>query len=124
DKVEDIAQQVRDDMVDTLDDLGLGYVDLLLMHWPGGFGEQGSGDADFPHQSRATLWRSFCELADKGAARFEGFQCSARPGSRAASAALGVRRARPPQKPISTAPRPLWRRVWRMALGFVAIASK
>ncbi|MEA1053337.1 hypothetical protein U5801_26555, partial [Lamprobacter modestohalophilus] len=21
--------------------LGLGYVDLLLMHWPGGFGEQG-----------------------------------------------------------------------------------
>ncbi|WP_242513588.1 hypothetical protein [Halochromatium salexigens] len=25
-------------MVDTLDDLGLGYVDPLLMNWPGGFG--------------------------------------------------------------------------------------
>jgi diketogulonate reductase-like aldo/keto reductase len=69
DQVEDIAQKVRDDMVDTLDDLGLGYVDLLLMHWPGGFGEGTTGDPDFPRRARATIWRTFCELADKGAAR-------------------------------------------------------
>ncbi|EIC20918.1 aldo/keto reductase family protein [Thiorhodovibrio frisius] len=69
DKVEDIAQKVRDDMVDTLDDLGLGYVDLLLMHWPGSFSENTTGDPDFPRKARATIWRTFCELADKGAAR-------------------------------------------------------
>jgi diketogulonate reductase-like aldo/keto reductase len=69
DKVDDIAQRVRDDMADTLDDLGLGYVDLLLMHWPGGFGENTTGDPDFPRKARATIWRTFCELADKGAAR-------------------------------------------------------
>lgn len=69
DKVEDIAQKVRDDMVATLDDLGLGYVDLLLVHWPGGFGEPVSNDPDFPRKTRATIWRTFCEFADKGAAR-------------------------------------------------------
>lgn len=69
DKVDDIAQRVRDDMMDTLDDLGLGYVDLLLMHWPGGFGQHTSPDPEFPRKARATIWRTFCELADKGAAR-------------------------------------------------------
>ena len=65
----DIAQRVRDDMADTLDDLGLGYVDLLLMHWPGGFGQPISKDPDFPRKARATIWRTFCEFLDKGAAR-------------------------------------------------------
>lgn len=69
DKVDDIRQKVRDDMVDSLDELGLGYVDLLLMHWPGSFGENTTGDPDFPRRARATIWRTFLELADKGAAR-------------------------------------------------------
>jgi diketogulonate reductase-like aldo/keto reductase len=69
DKVDDIAQKVRDDMADTLDDLGLGYVDLLLVHWPGVFGQHSSGDPDFPRKARASIWRTFCEFADKGAAR-------------------------------------------------------
>jgi diketogulonate reductase-like aldo/keto reductase len=69
DKVDDIAQKVRDDMVDTLDDLGLGYVDLLLMHWPGVFGPLSSSDSNFPRKARAAIWHAFCEIADKGAAR-------------------------------------------------------
>ena len=69
DKVDDIARKVQDDMVDTLDDLGLGYGDLLLMHWPGGFEPHSSNDPDFPRKARATVWRAFCALADKGAAR-------------------------------------------------------
>lgn len=56
-------------MVDTLDDLGLGYVDLLLMHWPGSFGQRSSTDPNFSRKARATIWRTFCEIADKGAAR-------------------------------------------------------
>lgn len=69
DEVEDVAQKVRDDMVRTLDELGLGYVDLLLIHWPGRFGDNATGDPDFPRRARATIWRTFCELAEKGAAR-------------------------------------------------------
>ena len=69
DQVDDIAQKVRDDMADTLDDLGLGYVDLLLMHWPGSFGYPNSADPGFPREARATIWQAFCEIADRGAAR-------------------------------------------------------
>jgi diketogulonate reductase-like aldo/keto reductase len=69
DKVEDVAQKVRDDMAQTLDELGLGYVDLLLMHWPGSFGENTTGDPNFPRKTRATIWRTYCALTEKGAAR-------------------------------------------------------
>lgn len=67
--VADVAQKVRDDMVDTLDDLGLGYVDLLLVHWPGGFSMGPGEDPAARRETRAVIWQTFCELADKGAAR-------------------------------------------------------
>ena len=62
----DIAQRVRDDMMRTLDDLRLGYVDLLLMHWPGPFENR---DAAFAREARKTIWETFGELHAKGAAR-------------------------------------------------------
>jgi len=69
DKVPDIAQRVRDDFVRSLDDLRVGYVDLLLMHWPGPFQNT---DAAFARQARQTIWQTFAEFYEKGAARAVG----------------------------------------------------
>lgn len=49
DRVPDIAQRVRDGMQRTLDDLRVGDVDLLLMHWPGPLANE---DADFAWRAR------------------------------------------------------------------------
>ena len=64
--MQDVAQRVRDDMQRTLDDLRVGYVDLLLMHWPGPFE---NADAVFARRPRRTIWTAFVELRDKGAPR-------------------------------------------------------
>jgi diketogulonate reductase-like aldo/keto reductase len=66
DTVPDIAQRVRDDMQRTLDDLHVGYVDLLLMHWPGPFANT---DTVLARRWRITIWETFNELHQKGAAR-------------------------------------------------------
>ncbi|PRP93117.1 Glyoxal reductase [Enhygromyxa salina] len=66
DEVEDIGQRVLDDMMRSLDDLALGYVDLLLIHWPGPFENR---DAALARDARRTIWRTFMALHDKGAAR-------------------------------------------------------
>ncbi len=66
DKVPDVGQRVDDDMMRTLDDLGVGYVDLLLMHWPGPFENE---DADFARRTRKTIWEKFVSYYEKGAAR-------------------------------------------------------
>jgi diketogulonate reductase-like aldo/keto reductase len=69
DKVPDIAQRLRDDLMRSLDDLRVGYVDLLLMHWPGPFGNT---DAAFARRTRQTIWETFAEFYEKGAARAVG----------------------------------------------------
>ena len=66
DKVPDLAQRLRDDLMRTLDDLCLGYVDLLLMHWPGPFENK---DAVFAREARAIIWQTFTEFYKKGSAR-------------------------------------------------------
>ena len=66
DKVENIQQRVQDDFARTLDDLAIGYVDLLLIHWPGTFA---GTDASFAREARANIWKTFVELYNKGAAR-------------------------------------------------------
>lgn len=69
DKVPDIAQRVRDDFMRSLEDLRVGYVDLLLVHWPGPFGNT---DAAFARRARQTIWETVAELHEKGAARAVG----------------------------------------------------
>ena len=66
DKVENIQQRVQDDFARTLDDLAVGYVDLVLIHWPGTFAGE---DALFAREARANIWKTFVELYNKGAAR-------------------------------------------------------
>jgi diketogulonate reductase-like aldo/keto reductase len=65
-KVKDIEQRVRDDFARTLDDLSLGYADLLLIHWPGTFDNR---DLSFARESRAIIWKTFIDLYEKGSAR-------------------------------------------------------
>ena len=69
DKVSDVAQRLRDDLMRTLDDLRVGYVDLLLMHWPGPFANT---DAAFARKTRQVIWETFAEFHEKGAARAVG----------------------------------------------------
>lgn len=69
DKVPDIAGRLRDDLMRTLEDLRLGYVDLVLMHWPGPFANT---DAAFARRTRATIWKVFGEFLEKGAVRAVG----------------------------------------------------
>lgn len=66
DTVTDVAARVRDDMLRTLDDLMMGYVDLLLIHWPSPFSNQ---DPVLGRRMRATIWQTFREFFDKGTAR-------------------------------------------------------
>ncbi len=69
DKVPDVPGRLRDDLMRTLEDLHLGYVDLLLMHWPGPFENR---DAAFARDTRRTIWEAFLEIYEKGAARAVG----------------------------------------------------
>lgn len=66
DKVDSPQQRVLDDFMRTLDDLRMGYVDLLLMHWPGPFENR---DAAFARAARRTIWETFVALYQRGAAR-------------------------------------------------------
>lgn len=55
-----------------LERLGLGYVDLLLMHWPGPYGSCGVGDAESNRRKRREMWAAMEALYDAGLARAVG----------------------------------------------------
>ena len=65
-EVSDVRQRLLDDLAVSLGDLGVGQLDLLLLHWPGAFGET---DAVFARRTRAVMWRTLCEVYGKKAAR-------------------------------------------------------
>ena len=62
-EVEDIQQRVMDDFERSKEKLGMGYVDLLLMHWPGTFGNT---DRGFAREARLAIWETFESLVDRG----------------------------------------------------------
>eukprot|EP01062_Namystynia_karyoxenos_P074046 TRINITY_DN70872_c0_g1_i1.p1 TRINITY_DN70872_c0_g1~~TRINITY_DN70872_c0_g1_i1.p1 ORF type:complete len:357 (+),score=129.12 TRINITY_DN70872_c0_g1_i1:104-1072(+) len=62
----DVGQKVTDDFLHSLEKLGLGYVDLLLIHWPG---KHGSKDKALNRARRSIAWRSLEALYKKKVAR-------------------------------------------------------
>jgi diketogulonate reductase-like aldo/keto reductase len=64
--VPDVGQRVITDFEKSLDDLGVGQVDLLLVHWPGTFSET---DAAYARKARAEVWTAFCDIHAKLGAR-------------------------------------------------------
>jgi len=65
-EVPDLQQRVLDDFDASKEKLGLGYVDLLLMHWPGSFDHD---DAGFAREARVAIWETFESLLERGDAQ-------------------------------------------------------
>lgn len=62
----DVKQRTLIDFEKSLDELNLGYVDLLLMHWPG---QHNSTDAVLNRRLRKECWSVFEEIYKSGKAR-------------------------------------------------------
>ncbi|MFC7337491.1 aldo/keto reductase family protein [Haloferula chungangensis] len=62
-KVDDLAARVADDFDRSKEMLGMGHVDLLLMHWPGTFENQ---DAGFAKEARLAIWETFESFVERG----------------------------------------------------------
>jgi diketogulonate reductase-like aldo/keto reductase len=62
----DIKSRILIDFERSLDELNLGYVDLLLMHWPGSFN---SNDKERGDRIRKEVWEVFEEIYESGRAR-------------------------------------------------------
>lgn len=65
-EVTDIQQRVLDDFERSKEKLGVGIIDLLLMHWPGTFGNK---DAGFAKEARIAIWETFEALNERGDAK-------------------------------------------------------
>lgn len=68
-----IQARVKDDFDASKEKLGMGYVDLLLMHWPGDFAND---DPVFAKEARAAIWEAFEGFLQRGDARAIGI-CNA-----------------------------------------------
>lgn len=62
----DLRQRILDDFDRSKEKAGIGYYDLLLMHWPGPFDNT---DAEFGRRARAEIWSAFEEIYQRGDAR-------------------------------------------------------
>ncbi len=61
--VDDIGQRVMDDFEHSKEKLGVGAVDLLLVHWPGSFDNTDAGRA---REARLAVWERFEALLARG----------------------------------------------------------
>jgi diketogulonate reductase-like aldo/keto reductase len=64
--VDDIDLRTKTDYQKALDEMGIGYFDLILIHWPAGFNES---DGDFARQHRAQVYTAFEDLLRLGKVR-------------------------------------------------------
>jgi len=64
--VPSVSQRIRDDMQKSLDDVGVGYFDLVLVHWPGCGSEK---DAEYARKVRAEMWGVLEGFLELGTAR-------------------------------------------------------
>jgi diketogulonate reductase-like aldo/keto reductase len=68
--VEQIRESVRRQFEESLDDLGVGYVDLMLLHWPSEHRPSGdASSAKLARQRRFAAWRVLEEVYGLGWAR-------------------------------------------------------
>jgi diketogulonate reductase-like aldo/keto reductase len=58
-----VSQETKRHFEESLVELGVGYVDLMLLHWPSG---HGLGDADTNRQRRLAAWKVLEEVYEKG----------------------------------------------------------
>lgn len=65
----DLKQRVLDDFDSSKEKVGIGYFDLILMHWPGPFDNR---DAAFGRQARTAIWSAFEDIYRRGDARVIG----------------------------------------------------
>lgn len=64
--VASVRQRVLDDYDNSLQEVGVGQFDLLLLHWPGAFGET---DAAYAREARKEMWGALETILEQGTAR-------------------------------------------------------
>lgn len=62
----DVGARATSDFFKSLDNLGVGYTDLLLMHWPGDFDET---DVEVAKANRKAVWQAMEALQLKGSTK-------------------------------------------------------
>jgi diketogulonate reductase-like aldo/keto reductase len=65
--VEQVTVETRRFFEEALDELGVGYVDLMLLHWPAGAGQNHQGGSvELNRQQRLAAWQVLEEMYAKG----------------------------------------------------------
>eukprot|EP00808_Paulinella_micropora_P018093 g1870.t1 len=65
-EVPSISKRLTEDMETTLDELGVGYLDLVLVHWPGAFDET---EVAYARAARKEMWETMESFLKKGITR-------------------------------------------------------